>query len=129
MSQTPKLLLVALVLALFSVQTQALIRFKNTDLVGTTFEYYNDNGFLGQMRFQITDVSTGMSGKVLDYDHDNERFWSLEGPFNETLVLKDKNGKATSKYINMILDYEGYWHLSGQFIGREGWKHYLRQIA
>ena len=95
-----------------------------SDVVDSTWKFYNDAGYIGTMKF---DRDGTMSG----YQNPNEAYWSFTG--NVLHILTEDN-KVSCKFVNTINDYYGKWHLNGRFLLEDqinentlGWEHYLVQ--
>ena len=57
------------------------------------------------------------------YTDNNEKYWTFDGKF---LIVYSSTHVPTVKYVKMIVDIFGKFHLEGRFLlYNNGWRHYL----
>eukprot|EP01083_Nonionella_stella_P180187 641891_1 len=93
------------------------------DVINGTWLFFNDNGFLGEMKLLN-------NGKISGYTTGNERTWELKTIAYGYTILEfyGDNHKKTWQAISAIRDATGLWKLQGPFTPDPKWKNYLMQV-
>ena len=88
------------------------------DILNETWEYLNDDGFLGWMKFNV-------DGSISGWTDANHRSWTFDGQY---FTIFDSQKRLSTKFVHSARDFFGKWHLEGRFmLASNGWTHYLKQ--
>jgi len=95
-----------------------LPKIEKEKLINSTWKFYNDSGFVGNVIFNA-------SGKIGGYANGiNETSWMIDAA-DGSVCLLHANGTVYTRFYNNTLNTDGKWILQGIFYYVGNWRHYM----